>query len=232
SSSSRALLSRSRKPASPTWSKMALMLAPVRCSMNASASTKSRPKRSAMRRPMEDLPAPIGPTSTRLGAGFMATDASKGARSRLKRSAAGGGARAGSVRVACQRLQLHRDHQLQLVEGLIHAMGTTSHVLGEQGRQQSAHGFPIVLPGLGDGSGEQSLPAFDRGHAWWCRWRGVKKRPMRAQSVHEWIMTAMSVRFPCESSQTLCSIRYGQGGGLGAFHKRSCSLLCPGEGRG
>src|SRR5690606_6212698 len=34
-------------------------------------STKGRPSRSASRLPMEVLPAPMGPTSTRLGDGFM-----------------------------------------------------------------------------------------------------------------------------------------------------------------
>lgn len=36
-----------------------------------SASTNASPKRSATRFPMEVLPAPVGPTRIRLGAGFM-----------------------------------------------------------------------------------------------------------------------------------------------------------------
>ena len=65
-----------RKPASPSCSKISGTVAPVTSSRRWSASTKARPSRSARRRPIEVLPAPMGPMRTRLGAGFMGHDAS------------------------------------------------------------------------------------------------------------------------------------------------------------
>jgi hypothetical protein len=44
--------------------KMSPMLMPAAFSISASASTKAMPRRSATRRPIDDLPAPIMPTST------------------------------------------------------------------------------------------------------------------------------------------------------------------------
>src|SRR5690348_13125525 len=63
--------SRRRKPASPSISKIVATLAPVRSSTAASRSTHGIPKCSASRRPMLDLPAPIGPIRNRLGEGFI-----------------------------------------------------------------------------------------------------------------------------------------------------------------
>ena len=64
-------LSRLRKPASPSISKVSAMLTPARSSKVRSRSTKASASCAARRRPIEVLPAPIGPTRKRLGAGFM-----------------------------------------------------------------------------------------------------------------------------------------------------------------
>src|SRR6185437_16492743 len=63
--------SRRRNPASPSISKIVATLAPVRSSTAASRSMHGIPKCSASRRPMLDLPAPIGPIRNRLAEGFM-----------------------------------------------------------------------------------------------------------------------------------------------------------------
>ena len=53
-----------RKSDSPRMAKMSEMVMPAAFSISASASTNGMPSRSATRRPIDDLPAPIMPTST------------------------------------------------------------------------------------------------------------------------------------------------------------------------
>src|SRR5690606_34805518 len=57
-----AACSRSRKPCSPSTSKIHGMFAPVRCSISLSESLNGRRNSLASKRPMVLLPAPIGPT--------------------------------------------------------------------------------------------------------------------------------------------------------------------------
>src|SRR5690606_39406569 len=65
-SSRMALRSRTRKPASPSTSKIHAISAPVRSSMYWSESWNVRPSSSASRRPIVVLPAPMGPTRNML----------------------------------------------------------------------------------------------------------------------------------------------------------------------
>src|SRR5690606_8380431 len=57
--------SRSRKPPSPSTSKIRGMLAPVRCSISLSESLNGKRNSLASKCPMVLLPAPIGPTRIR-----------------------------------------------------------------------------------------------------------------------------------------------------------------------
>src|SRR5271156_2358033 len=60
-------LSRNRKPASPSFSKMKAMSTPVRASTSASLSWKENRNRRARWRPTADLPEPMGPIRKMLG---------------------------------------------------------------------------------------------------------------------------------------------------------------------
>jgi hypothetical protein len=60
---SRAARSRTRKPTSPSRSKISAMLSPAPRSTSASASTKPMPSLAASAAPTTDFPAPIIPTS-------------------------------------------------------------------------------------------------------------------------------------------------------------------------
>ncbi len=53
-----------RKYGSPCLSKISGMVMPAALSISVSASTKGMPSRVASLRPIDDLPAPIMPTST------------------------------------------------------------------------------------------------------------------------------------------------------------------------
>ena len=64
--------SRSRKPASPSFSKMKAMSTPVRASMSASLSWKENRNSRARWRPTADLPEPMGPMRKTLGWESMA----------------------------------------------------------------------------------------------------------------------------------------------------------------
>src|SRR6185295_9311116 len=66
-------VSRARKPASPSMSKITGMRTPQRRSISSSASKKSRFRRRASKRPTVVFPAPIMPTRIRLPAGFTAS---------------------------------------------------------------------------------------------------------------------------------------------------------------
>jgi hypothetical protein len=77
SRSASAALSRARKPASPSHSKIVPTAAPVRSSTSRSASTKARPERSARRRPIDVLPRPWA-DQHELGAEFMRDAAADG----------------------------------------------------------------------------------------------------------------------------------------------------------